>query len=52
MLRNLKSRGSLQMLKNMWEALYPNIKNIISDASFGIFFEALLNQKTHEYKDL
>ena len=40
------------MLKNMWEALYPNIKNIISDASFGIFFEALLNQKTHEYKDL
>ena len=43
MLRNLKSRGSLQMLKNMWEALSPNIKNIISDAGFGTFFEALLN---------
>ena len=40
------------MLKNMWEALSPNIKNIISDAGFGTFFEALLNQKTHEYKDL
>ena len=40
------------MLKNMWEALSPNIKNIINDAGFGTFFEALLNQETHEYKDL
>ena len=39
------------MLKNMWEALSPNIKNIINDAGFGTFFEALLNRKTHEYKD-
>ena len=38
------------MLKNMWEALSPNIKNIINDAGFSTFFE--LNQKTHEYKDL
>ena len=52
MLQSLKSRGSLQMLKNMWEALSPNIKNIINDADFGTFFEALLNQKTYEYKDL
>ena len=40
------------MLKNMWEVLSPNIKNIINDAGFGTFFEALLNQETHEYKDL
>ena len=52
MLQSLKSRGSLQMLKNMWEALSPNIKNIINDVDFGTFFEALLNQKTYEYKDL
>ena len=30
----------------------PNIRNIINDAGFGTFFEALLNQETHEYKDL
>ena len=52
MLQSLKSRGSLQMLKNMWEVLSPNIKNIINDVGFGTFFEALLNQETHEYKDL
>ena len=52
MLQSLKSRGSLQMLKNMWEVLSPNIKNIINDAGFGTFFEALLNQETYEYKDL
>jgi len=40
------------MLKKMWEALSPNIKNIINGAGFGTFFEALLNQETHEYKDL
>ena len=36
----------------MWEALSPNIKNIINDVGFGTFFETLLNQETHEYKDL
>ena len=40
------------MLKNMWEALSPYITNIINDVGFGTFFEALLNQGTHEYKDL
>ena len=40
------------MLKNTWEALSPNIKNIINEAGFGTFFETLLNQETHEYKDL
>ena len=51
-LQSLKSRGSLQVLKNMWKALSPNIKNIINEAGFGTFFEAPLNQETHEYKDL
>ena len=51
MLQSLKSQGNLQMLKNTWEALSPNIKNIINEAGFGTFFEALLNQETHEYKD-
>ena len=40
------------MLKGIWEALSPDIRNIINDASFGTFFEALPNQETHEYKDL
>ena len=40
------------MLKNIWEALPPNIRNIINYAGFGTFFEAILNQETHEYKDL
>ena len=40
------------MLKSIWEALSPTIRNIINDADFGTFFKALLNQKTHEYKDL
>ena len=35
------------MLKGIWEALSPNIRNIINDAGFGTFFEALLNQETH-----
>ena len=52
MLQSLKSQGNLQMLKNTWEALSPNIKNIINEVGFGTFFEALLNQETHEYKDL
>ena len=33
-------------------ALSPSIKNIINEAGFGTFFEALLNHETHEYKDL
>jgi len=40
------------MLKGIWEAFSPNIRNIINDVAFGTFFEALLNQETHEYKDL
>ena len=38
------------MLKGIWEALSPDIRNIINDAGFGTFFEALLNQETREYK--
>ena len=52
MLQSLKSRDSLQMLKSAWAALSPNIKNIINEAGFGTFFEALLNHEMHEYKDL
>ena len=51
-LQNHKSRGSLQMLKGIWEILSPDIKNIINEAGFQTFFQALLNQETHEYKDL
>ena len=52
MLQSLKSRGSLQMLKSAWAALSPSIKNVINEAGFGTFFEALSNHETHEYKDL
>ena len=51
-LQNLKSRDSLQMLKGIWEVLSPNIKNIINEAGFQTFFQALLNHDTNEYKDL
>ena len=40
------------MLKSAWATLSPSIKNIINEAGFGTFFENLLNQETHEYKDL
>ena len=40
------------MLKSAWATLCPSIKNIIDEAGFGTFFETLLNQETHEYKDL
>ena len=40
------------MLKSVWEALSPNIRNIVNDAGFGPFFETLLKKETHEYKDL
>ena len=52
MLQSPKSRGSLQMLKSAWAALSPSIKNVIDEAGFGTFFEALSNHETHEYKDL
>ena len=51
-LQSFKSRGSLQMLKRAWEALSPSIKNIIDEADFGAFFEALSNHETYEYRDL
>ena len=40
------------MLKNTWEELSPNIKSIINEANFGTFFKTLLNQESHDYKDL
>ena len=40
------------MLKSAWATLSPSIKNIINEVGFGTFFEDLLNQETHEYKDL
>ena len=40
------------MLKSAWAALSPSIKNVINEASFGTFFEALSNHETNEYKDL
>ena len=40
------------MLKGTWEILSPNIGNIINDAGFETFLEALSNQESHEYKDL
>ena len=52
MLQSLKSQGSLQMLKSAWATLSSSIKNIINEVGFGTLFKALLNQETHEYKDL
>ena len=40
MLQNLKSQGSLQMLKSAWESLSPSVKNVINEVGFGTFFEA------------
>ena len=40
------------MLKSAWATLSPSIRNIINEAGFGTFFEASLNQETHEYEDL
>ena len=40
------------MLKGIWEILSLDIRNIINEVGFQTFFEALLNQETHEYKDL
>ena len=51
-LQNLKSWGSLQMLRGIWDILSLDVKNIINEAGFQIFFQALLNHDTHKYKDL
>ena len=40
------------MLKCRWEALSPNIKNIINEASFQTFFQAILDYDINKYKDL
>ena len=40
------------MLKSAWAALSPSIKNVINEAGFGTFFEALSNHETYEYKDI
>ena len=40
------------MLKGPWEILSLDIRNIINELGFETFFEALLNQETHKYKDL
>ena len=40
------------MLKGILEILSLDIKNIIDEAGFQTFSQALLNQDTHEYKDL
>ena len=40
------------MLKSAWASLSPSIKNIINEAGFGTFFEALSNHETHEYRGL
>ena len=40
------------MLKGIWGVLSLDIKNIINEANFQTFFEALLNLEAHEYKDL
>ena len=51
-LQNLKSQGSLQMLKGRWEVLSPNIKNVIDEVGLQTFFWALLDHDINEYKDL
>jgi len=38
------------MLKGILEILSLDIKNIIDEAGFQNFSQALLNQDTHEYK--
>ena len=40
------------MLKGIWEILSLDIENIINEASFQTFFQALLSQETHKYRDL
>ena len=40
------------MSKYRWEALSPDIKNVLNEAGFQTFFRALLDHDTNEYKDL
>ena len=40
------------MSKYKWEALSPDIKNVLNEADFQTFFQALLDHDTNEYKDL
>ena len=40
------------MLKSAWATLSPCIENVIREAGFGTFFEALSNHETYEYRDL
>ena len=40
------------MLKSAWATLSPCIENVIREAGFGTFFEALSNHETYKYKDL
>ena len=39
-------------MKQSWDVLSPNIRNVINDASFKTFFQALRDHDTTEYKDL
>ena len=40
------------MLKGRWEVLSADIKNVINEAGFRTFLQALLDHDTNEYKDL
>jgi len=40
------------LLKHRWAALSPNIRNVINEAGFQTFFQALLDYDTTKYKDL
>ena len=40
------------MLKGRWEVLFANIKNVINEAGFQTFLQALLDHDTNEYKNL
>ncbi|KAK9998070.1 hypothetical protein SO802_017673 [Lithocarpus litseifolius] len=40
------------LLKQSWDVLTPNIRNVINDAGFETFFQALWDQDTTEYRDL
>ena len=40
------------MLKGIWEILSSEIKNIINEAGFQTFFQALLDHDTIKYKYL
>lgn len=52
LVQNLKSQGSLQLLKHSWYVLSPDIKKVVNDASFRSIFQGLWNYDTIEYKGL